>query len=219
MPSFVIGEFYFLFLAVVTLVHALSHGRTHMFVWVASLCAGTANDAFFMVLPIVDNFWQAQACVMLTPRMPLYIPCVYVVFMYSSTVACWRLGLPFWASVCLTGLMGEMIYAPYDITGIKFLWWTWHDTDAPIRHRLLGVPIGSTPFLCLPPLFLLTLPSSRCFLGLLDVFLSVQLLQEVVGVLGRFSRLFVFGHTNDVHASVALFDQVFVSHRSRDEPG
>lgn len=40
--------------------------------------------------------------------------------------------------------MGEMIYAPYDITGIKFLWWTWHDTDAPIFHRLLGVPIGST---------------------------------------------------------------------------
>ena len=144
MPSFVIGEFYFLFLAVVTLVHALSHGRTHLFVWAASLCAGTANDAFFMVLPIVDNFWQAQACIMLTPRMPLYIPCVYVVFMYSSTVACWRLGLNFWASVCLTGLMGEMIYAPYDITGIKFLWWTWHDTDAPIRHRLLGVPIGSS---------------------------------------------------------------------------
>lgn len=40
--------------------------------------------------------------------------------------------------------MGEMIYAPYDLTGIKFLWWTWHDTDAPIQHRLLGVPIGST---------------------------------------------------------------------------
>ena len=144
MPSFVIGEFYFLFLASVTLLHAISHGRTHLFVWAASLCAGTANDAFFMVLPIVDNFWQAQACIMLTPRMPLYIPCVYVVFMYTSTVACWRLGLSFWSSVCLTGLMGEMIYAPYDITGIKFLWWTWHDTDAPIRHRLLGVPIGSS---------------------------------------------------------------------------
>ena len=60
LPSFVIGEFYFIFLAVVTLLHALSHGRTHTFVWAASLCAGTANDAFFMVLPIVDNFWQSQ---------------------------------------------------------------------------------------------------------------------------------------------------------------
>ena len=35
-----------------------------------------------------------QAVVMLTPRMPLYIPCVYNVFMYSATVAGWRAGLP-----------------------------------------------------------------------------------------------------------------------------
>ena len=40
--------------------------------------------------------------------------------------------------------MGEMIYAPYDLTGIKYLWWTWHDTDAPIYHRIMGVPVGST---------------------------------------------------------------------------
>lgn len=144
LPSFVVGELYFIFLAIVTLIHAVSHGRTHIFVWLASVCAGTANDAIFMLLPFVDNFWQAQACIMLTPRMPLYIPCVYIVFMYTSTVACWRIGLPLLASASLTGLMGEMIYAPYDLTGIKFLWWTWHDTDAPVNQRLLGVPIGST---------------------------------------------------------------------------
>ena len=144
MPSFVIGEFFFITLALVTLVHAAAQGRTHLLVWLAALTTGTANDAIFMFLPFVDNFWQAQACVMLTPRMPLYIPCVYIVFMYTSTAAAWRLGLPVLASAALTGLMGEMIYAPYDITGIKFLWWTWHDTDAPIAHRLLGVPVGST---------------------------------------------------------------------------
>ena len=104
---------------------------------------------------------------MLTPRMPLYIPCVYVVFMYTSTVACWRLGLPLLSSVCLTGLMGEMIYAPYDITGIKFLWWTWHDTDAPIRHRLLGVPIGSSVWVitftaCFQFWVTLTIKSQTC---------------------------------------------------------
>ena len=60
LPSFVIGEFYFIFLALVTLVHALAHGRTHTIVWAASLAAGTANDAIFMFLPFVDNFWQAQ---------------------------------------------------------------------------------------------------------------------------------------------------------------
>ena len=41
---------------------------------------------------------------MLTPRMPLYIPCVYIVFMYISTVAAWRLGLPLIASAALTGI-------------------------------------------------------------------------------------------------------------------
>ena len=96
---------------------------------------------------------------MLTPRMPLYIPCVYVVFMYTSAVAAWRLGnnryvlcqyinlvfflctitrkiillinyfyfdlsngVNVWglgpaATAALAGLMGEMIYSPYDITG------------------------------------------------------------------------------------------------------
>ena len=97
-----------------------------------------------MALPIVDNFWQSQACIMLTPRMPLYIPCVYVVFMYSSIVGAWRFKLPLLAQAALAGLMGEMIYAPYDIAGAKFLWWTWHDTDAPVRDRLFGAPIGSS---------------------------------------------------------------------------
>jgi hypothetical protein len=38
---------------------------------------GTANDVIFMALPFVDNFWQSQATIMITPRLPLYIPCVY----------------------------------------------------------------------------------------------------------------------------------------------
>jgi hypothetical protein len=29
-----------------------------VFVWIASVVAGTANDAIFMALPMVDNFWQ-----------------------------------------------------------------------------------------------------------------------------------------------------------------
>ena len=120
-----------------------------MVIWLASLISGTANDAFFMALPLVDNFWQAQASIMLTPRMPLYIPCVYVTFMYTASVAAWRLGRPSGilgglSLAALAGLMGEMIYSPYDITGAKFLWWTWHDTDAPVRDRLFGAPVGSS---------------------------------------------------------------------------
>ncbi len=144
MPSFLVGELLFIALAGLALWHARRNGRAHVFAWVAAIIAGTANDMIFMALPLVDNFWQAQATVMLTPRLPLYIPCVYVCFMYLPTVAAWRLGLNRWSGAALTGLAAIVFYAPYDIVGAKFLWWTWHDTDAPIAARILGAPIGSS---------------------------------------------------------------------------
>ena len=103
------------------------------------------NDYIFMLLPVVDNFWQAQGLVMLTPRMPLYIPCVYNGFMYWSTVAAARLGLgsPVAEASC-AGLLAVLFYAPSDMCGAKFLWWTWHDTDPGVALRWLGVPGGST---------------------------------------------------------------------------
>jgi len=146
-PSFVVGEYLFIACALIALVHALNQGdqrRRHLLVWVAAILAGTANDLIFMALPLVDNFWQAQAQFMITARLPLYIPCVYVCFMYFPTVATWRVGLPRLSAAALSGLAAISFYAPYDIVGAKFLWWTWHDTDQPIANRLLGVPIGST---------------------------------------------------------------------------
>ncbi len=147
MPSFVVGEHLFIALALLSLWHATRQGEQrnrHLLAWTAAILAGTANDLIFMALPLVDNFWQAQATWMLTARMPLYIPCVYVCFMYLPTVTAWRLGLPWWARAPASGLLAIAFYAPYDVVGAKFLWWTWHDTDAPIAARLLGVPIGST---------------------------------------------------------------------------
>jgi hypothetical protein len=147
MPSFLVGEYLFYACAALALTHAWRQGperRKHLLAWIGALLAGTANDMIFMALPLVDNFWQAQATVMLTPRLPLYIPCVYVCFMYFPTVSAWRLGLPPLARAALTGLAASLFYAPYDITGAKFLWWTWHDSDAPIASRILGAPIGST---------------------------------------------------------------------------
>jgi hypothetical protein len=41
-------------------VHASRQGRRHVAIWVAAFTAGTSNDAIFMMLPMVDNFWQAQ---------------------------------------------------------------------------------------------------------------------------------------------------------------
>jgi hypothetical protein len=144
LPSFVVCEYLFFALTALSLWHAWREGRGALTVWVAALIAGTASDLIFMALPLVDNFWHAQATVMLTPRLPLYIPCVYVCFLYLPTMAVRRVGLPPLAGAALTGLAAIAFYAPFDIVGAKLLWWTWHDTDPPIAHRILGAPIGST---------------------------------------------------------------------------
>ena len=153
LPSFLIGEALFIAMAVLALVHAWrqpeAERRRHLAVWVGALITGTVNDWIFMLLPLVDNFWQAQATIMLSYRMPLYIPCVYVWFMYLPTVTLWRVT---WrqgwrgrlGQAAGSGLLGIVVYAPYDIVGAKFLWWSWHDTDPPIASRLLGAPVGST---------------------------------------------------------------------------
>ncbi|MFO7562323.1 MAG: hypothetical protein R6X02_06740 [Enhygromyxa sp.] len=144
MPSFLVGEIMFMICAVVALVHALCSGRDHLLIWIAALIAGTANDMIFMALPLVDTFWQAQATIMITPRLPLYIPCVYVCFMYYPTVAVRRLRLRPVSQAALTGIVACLFYAPYDIVGAKFMWWTWHDTDPTIAARILGAPISSS---------------------------------------------------------------------------
>ena len=39
-----------------------------------------------------------------------------------------------------------MLDMPYDIMGIKLLWWTWHDTDPNIYDRMYWVPWNSYYF-------------------------------------------------------------------------
>lgn len=144
LPTFLIGEYVVIACAVAALHHARRSGREHVFIWFAALVAGTGNDLIFMALPLVDNFWQAQATIMLTPRLPLYIVCMYIVFMYWPTVAVRRLSLRVGSTAALTGLAACLLYAPYDIVGVKFLWWTWHDTDGVIAERILGAPASSS---------------------------------------------------------------------------
>lgn len=144
MPSFLVGEVLFIALALALLVHAVRAGRLHQLFWLGALVAGTANDLIFMALPLVDNFWHGQATIMLSPRLPLYIPCVYVSFMYLPAIAVRRLKLPMGSAAALTGLVALLFYAPFDITGAKHLWWTWHDTDLPVAERILGAPASSS---------------------------------------------------------------------------
>lgn len=177
MPSFLAGELLFYAITVGALIHAarsfkITGSYNNLIIFVAALVAGTANDVFFMALPFANNFWQAQAMIMLTPRLPLYIPCVYIAFMYYPTVSARlfvierRKNFPapsitpqtsfivrFFKTLftfqrlaigIVSGIMAMLFYYPYDVTGAKFLWWTWHDTDAPIVQRINGAPASST---------------------------------------------------------------------------
>lgn len=164
--SFVVCEFTFIALVIVSFIHACSasdpeKSRRLKLMWVATFIVGTVNDYTFMLLPVCDNFWQAQATIMLSPRMPLYIPCVYNCFMYWPLVAAARVfhhsNKSRLAEACLCGLLGGLFYAPYDVNGARFLWWTWHDSDPPIGLRWLGVPAGSTAWT-------LTFNFSLCYL-------------------------------------------------------
>eukprot|EP01126_Amoeba_proteus_P050715 TRINITY_DN6012_c0_g2_i4.p2 TRINITY_DN6012_c0_g2~~TRINITY_DN6012_c0_g2_i4.p2 ORF type:complete len:179 (+),score=11.96 TRINITY_DN6012_c0_g2_i4:76-612(+) len=142
LPTFLVGEYLFLILSCLAFIHAWNRSRLHLFVWFLTFLVGTANDVIFMALPFVDNFWQAQATIMITPRLPLYIPCVYNAFMYWSTTTAWRTGFGRLGQAAVAGLLAGILYFPYDMLGVKFLWWTWHDTYAGLRYRFLDVPIG-----------------------------------------------------------------------------
>merc|ERR1712137_398746 len=157
MPSFVIAEILFAVVSLVCFVHSYKKGRTYILVWWASILAGVANDAIFMFLPGVDNFFHAQGTVMLTPRLPLYILFVYNSFIYVSVVAGFQLQLGVLGNSAFVGLLAEAFYCVYDLIGVKFLWWTWHDTDVAIFERIQDVPVGSS-------MWVITFTSSFYFL-------------------------------------------------------
>jgi len=157
MPSFVFVELLFALLALSCFVHSYKKGRTYILVWWASILVGCANDAIFMFLPGVDNFFHAQGTIMLTPRLPLYILFVYNSFMYLSVVSGFQLKLGMVANSAVVGLLAELVYCCYDLLGVKLLWWTWHDTDIAVSQRIFDVPIGST-------MWVITFASSFYFL-------------------------------------------------------
>lgn len=116
----------------------------YLLLWCCSLVGGLANDVVFSWLPVVDNFWHAQASVMLTPRFPLYLFGAYLAFLYLPTAMAWRLKLAPVAEAALMALLAWCVYSPWDVVGARLLWWTWHDSDLLIGNRLAGVPCAST---------------------------------------------------------------------------
>lgn len=63
------------------------------------------------------------------------------VFYYHAFWAVSKLKLKCqWTEHIAVGLLGVLMDVPYDITGVRFINWTWHDTDPNIFERTYFVP-------------------------------------------------------------------------------
>ncbi len=142
LPTFAVIEWTYRIAAWTCFLHARKTGGLPL--WFSGFLCGTANDIFFMFLPFCDNFWQGQASVMITPRLPLYIVEMYMTILYLSSVGARQFNLPYLSEAALTGLMAHVLYGVYDINGPPFLWWTWHDGDPSISARQQNAPLGSS---------------------------------------------------------------------------
>lgn len=67
-------------------------------------------------------------------------------FIYNSSIAMAKMRLPKWSEPFAVGLGVVLINIPYDIVGVRFLHWTWHDTDPNIYDRHYWVPWNSYYF-------------------------------------------------------------------------
>ena len=61
-------------------------------------------------------------------------------FHYTTNVVAIRLKLSMWTEPFMVALADLLIDLPFDIMGIKLMWWTWHDSDPNIFDRTYSVP-------------------------------------------------------------------------------
>ncbi|KOB73969.1 Uncharacterized protein OBRU01_03538 [Operophtera brumata] len=147
-PTILISQAVYIIAGIITLVHAFKKGGRWPYFWIGALLHGIYADNFWhFVLPEYDNFWHSQTPIMfLGGRLPLHIILLYPVFMYHAAYAVSKLHLPGYAEAFAVGLVTVLIDLPYDIVAVKFVHWTWHDTDPNINDRSYWVPWNSYYF-------------------------------------------------------------------------
>ncbi|XP_054714678.1 uncharacterized protein LOC129224275 [Uloborus diversus] len=139
--SYLAVEILFYVCFLLTLKHVLRYRGRYLYLWIAALIHGLAIECMSYIIPDVDNFWHAQSTIMLFgQRLPLHIVCFYPVLIYTASVAVSRLKLPLWSEIFAVGIATVVLDFPWDVLGIKLLWWSFHDTDPNINERFYWVP-------------------------------------------------------------------------------
>ncbi|KAH9260575.1 hypothetical protein BASA81_001042 [Batrachochytrium salamandrivorans] len=146
-PAFFANEVEIYILAALTFAHAYRHGGRYLYMWLAILWHGfTVELVSYWVEPI-DNFWHAQSTfVFFGKREPMQIVLLYPGYLYMAAMVTKRMNVSELTQATIMALMVLMIDFPYDIMGIKLLFWTWHDTDSNLYWRNYWVPITSYYF-------------------------------------------------------------------------
>jgi hypothetical protein len=119
-PTFLILEYYMIFLFMLTFIHAVTTSRKNVTFWLTTIAHGLFVECVSYFVPMIDNFWHAQSTMQTTfGRLPVYIICLYAVFIYTSHVAINRLHLDPFIEAFATGLAVLIIDLPY---GILLFW-------------------------------------------------------------------------------------------------
>jgi len=146
-PSFLLAEYAYYVLAVLMLSHAFYLGGRWPYMWLGSLIHGLVIENISMNIPDIENYWQSQTTLVFIGRkLPLHIALIYPVFEYPAHYAVAHLRLPRYAQALMAGLLEVLMDLPYDIMCVRFLHWSWHDTDPNIYDRHYWVPWNSYYF-------------------------------------------------------------------------
>uniref|UniRef100_A0A1B6CE90 DUF7802 domain-containing protein n=1 Tax=Clastoptera arizonana TaxID=38151 RepID=A0A1B6CE90_9HEMI len=148
-PTYLIVQASFCLGGIITFIHALCSRGRFPYLWFGTIFYGLFIESLCYMFPDVDNFWHSQTPIMfLGMRLPLHIIFLYPCFLYQASIAVANLRLPSWAEPLAVGLIVVLIDIPYDIVSVKFVHWTWHDTDPNIGDRHYWVPWNSYFFHC-----------------------------------------------------------------------
>ncbi|XP_055611366.1 uncharacterized protein LOC129757973 [Uranotaenia lowii] len=147
-PSYIWCQVAFFIGTILCLVHAFKRGGRWPYLFLGALLHGLVVELITYFVPSIDNFWHSKTPIdFFGHRLPLYIICLYPVFYYQAHWAVSKLHLKCrWSEHIASGLLVVLIDLPYDIVSVKFVHWTWHDTDPNIADRHYWVPWNSYYF-------------------------------------------------------------------------
>jgi len=140
-PTFLLCELELYMLAILSYMHAWRHGGRYHWLWWTTVLHGFTVELVSYWYEDIDNFWHAQSTLMwFGMREPLHIICLYPGYVYPAAVVVSRLNIMENMEPFAVGLLEALIDVPYDVMGIRLLWWSWHDTDSNIYDRSYAVP-------------------------------------------------------------------------------